>query len=81
MSEAPGSLIRKFRERADDMSLDGLADRLAKQGLDRPSKAKLSRIETGQPIPVDMLPALAAVTGIPPKKLRPDLAALFRGPK
>lgn len=60
------------------MSLDGLADRISKLGCDRPSIAKLSRIETGlQPVAMDILDGLAKVTGIPARELRPDIAAKF----
>ena len=68
--------IRAFRER-DKISLKGLADLIAAEGYDRPSEAKLSRIETGQKCPVALLPALEKVTGIPAKELRPDLAKVF----
>jgi transcriptional regulator with XRE-family HTH domain len=76
---APHDRIRAYRERAG-MSLDELADEIAKVCGDRPSKAKMSRIETGiQPVPVDLLPALKKITGIPGEELRPDLAAALRG--
>jgi transcriptional regulator with XRE-family HTH domain len=75
---SPGTLVRAFRKRAD-ISLDDLAERIKKAGLDRPpSAAKLSRIENGlQPVTLDILPILVKVTGIPARALRPDLAAMF----
>jgi len=43
------------------------------------SKGNLSRIENGkQLVSEDLLPKVAAETGIPASKLRPDLAALMR---
>lgn len=74
----PGARVRAFREGAG-ISLDDLADRLKRAGLDRrPSIAKLSRIENGlQPVTIDDLAVLAKVTNIPPGELRPDLAAMF----
>jgi hypothetical protein len=52
---------------------------LEKQGIKRPSAAKLSRIERDQDIPVEMIPAIEAITGIPAKEQRPDLAKIFDG--
>jgi hypothetical protein len=58
--------------------LDKLADRIAEEGCERPSTAKLSRIETGkQPVATDILDPLEKITGIPAKELRPDLAKHF----
>jgi hypothetical protein len=68
--------IRKWRL-AEKHSLDHVCDLLAKQGLDRPSAAKLSRIEREQVVPPEMIPAFEAITGIPAKEIRPDLARLF----
>ena len=60
------------------MSLDDLADKIRKAGCDRPSIAKLSRIETGvQPVSLDILDGLSRITAIPPRELRPDVAAIF----
>lgn len=74
---SPGALVRAFRDSAN-ISLDVLADRIARSGCIRPSIAKLSRIETGvQPVTIDILEGLAKVTGISAHKLRPDLAAKF----
>lgn len=43
------------------------------------TKPHLSRIETGkQRVSDDLLPKLVARTGIPARKLRPDLAKLFK---
>lgn len=71
-----GEAIRAFRQR-EQISLDRLCDRIAERGLERPSAAKLSRIETGQPVPAELVPALEQITDIPAKDLRPDLAKLF----
>jgi hypothetical protein len=73
----PGERIRTAR---GERSLDAFADLIQREGAPRPSIAKLSRIETGvQPVPVDVLPAISKITGIPPRELRPDLAEMFRG--
>ncbi len=50
---------------------------LERQGLERPSAAKLSRIERDQDIPIEMISAFEAITGIPAKEQRPDLAKIF----
>jgi len=68
--------LKAFRDR-EKISLKRLADRVAESGVKRPSEAKLSRIENGQPCPVDLLPALEKVTGVPAKEIRPDLAKVF----
>jgi transcriptional regulator with XRE-family HTH domain len=74
---SPGARVRAFRKNAG-ISLDDLADRIKRAGCDRPSIAKLSRIETGvQPVTIDILDGLAKATGIPARELRPDLAAKF----
>lgn len=70
--------VRAFRDR-EGISLEKLADLLVKQGIERPSAAKLSRIETGQLCPVELLKPLEAITGVPAKEIRPDLARLFCG--
>lgn len=75
--QPPGALVRGYRERAG-LSLDDLADALKEAGSDRPSVAKLSRIENGlQPIPTDILVNLAKVMHVSVRALRPDLAAIF----
>jgi transcriptional regulator with XRE-family HTH domain len=69
----PGPKIRAFRL-GKEWSLDDMADRIKEQGCDRPSAAKLSRIETRvQPVTLDILPALSKITEIPRGELRPDL--------
>lgn len=71
--------VRAYRE-ANGISLEKLADLLVLHGVpedDKPSMAKLSRIETGQPCPVDLLEPLERITGVPAKEIRPDLARLF----
>lgn len=60
-----------------ELSLDQVCDLLKEYGLERPSAAKLSRIERDQSVPPEMIPALVAITGIPAKDIRPDLAKLF----
>lgn len=73
-----GSRIRQARKDAGFRSLDQLADGIRDSGCDRPSVAKLSRIETGdQPVTLDILPILSELTGIAPWDLRPDVAAKF----
>lgn len=60
------------------MSLDQFADRVGEVYGARPSKAKLSRIETGkQPVPIEMVPSFSKITGITAADLRPDVAALM----
>lgn len=81
-ARAPGALIRAYRSAAGELSLDDLADRLHQTGCDRPSIAKLSRIENGlQPVPIDLLEPLRRVAQIPARFLRPDLAKLFVSPR
>jgi transcriptional regulator with XRE-family HTH domain len=71
----PGPRIRDFRL-AKGWSLDDFADQIREQGYDRPSAAKLSRIETKvQPVSLDILPAISKITEIPRGELRPDLAS------
>lgn len=74
-----GGRIRAWREgQVPRVSLDRLADLLAEKGCQRPSAAKLSRIETGDhPAVPDILTALEDVTRIPAAEIRPDLAAMF----
>jgi len=76
MSEEPKSAIRTWRE-LRKLSLEDVCDLLKQQGLERPSAAKLSRIERNQDIPPEMIPAFEAITGIPAKEQRPDLAKIF----
>lgn len=71
MSENP---LRKWRN-ANNLNLDQACAFFAERGC-KTSTAKLSRIERNQPIPLDMLPKVAAITGIPARELRPDLAEL-----
>jgi hypothetical protein len=70
----PGLLVRAWRLRQDPIvTLRDLAAR-----FDKMSAGNLSRIETGhQPITDDLLPEFVALTGIPARELRPDLAHLF----
>ncbi|MBN8960542.1 MAG: helix-turn-helix transcriptional regulator [Rhizobiales bacterium] len=75
MSDSPNP-IRIWRL-AKDLSLEEACALFVERGYQPPSTAKLSRIERGQPVPVEMLAALSALTGIPARELRPDLAALF----
>lgn len=77
-AQSAGALLRARRERAG-YSLDDLADRIELTGVDRPSTAKLSRIETGiQPVPTNLLEPLVMVARIPARMLRPDLYKLMR---
>ncbi len=75
---AIGARIRAAREQRGLKTLDQFADRIFETGCDRPSLAKLSRLETGdQPVPLDILPAVSSIVGIPAQEIRPDLAAQF----
>jgi hypothetical protein len=74
MSEAANNPIRQWRGKR---SLEEACDLFPAKGFPRPSIAKLSRIERDQKVPAEDVPAVAAVTGIPAKELRPDLAELF----
>lgn len=78
MTEQHRSLLRRWR---NDLgySLDHVCSLIEQRGLERPSEAKLSRIERDQNIPVEMLPTFEAITGISAKELRPDLAKIFDG--
>lgn len=77
MSKKPDSLIRAWRRKAE-LSLEALCDQLVEHGVTpRPSAAKLSRIERDQEIPLDMLSAFEAITAIPAKDLRPEIAKIF----
>lgn len=77
MSAEPKSLIRSWRNEAK-FSLEHVCDLLERHGVrPRPSAAKLSRIERDQEIPLDMLPAFEAITAIPAKDLRPEIAKIF----
>lgn len=71
-----GRAVREFRQRSGK-SLEWLAEQIERHCGDRPSTAKLSRIETGQDIPIGLLPTLERITSIPAARLRPDLARLF----
>jgi transcriptional regulator with XRE-family HTH domain len=75
MSKRP-TVLRQWRN-ANNISLEALSALIAERGFGRPSTAKLSRIERDQTIPAGMIAALQAITGIPARKLRPDLAELF----
>jgi transcriptional regulator with XRE-family HTH domain len=78
MSAEPKSKLREWRE-GRGYSLDHVCDLIKDRGLGRPSAAKLSRIERKQNIPSEMVPIIAAITDIPAKELRPDLAKIFDG--
>ncbi len=75
---AIGARIRAARMGAGITSLETFADLIRDSGYERPSGAKISRVETGvQPVPLDILDAVSTITKIPAKELRPDLAARF----
>jgi transcriptional regulator with XRE-family HTH domain len=78
MSEEISSPLRKWRN-DQGYSLDQVCDMIKQHGLERPSAAKLSRIERDQVIPVEMIPVIEAITGISAKEQRPDLAKIFDG--
>ena len=76
---AIGRRIRETRVKAGITSLEHFADLIRDSGCDRPSGAKISRVETGvQPVPLDILGAVSTLTEIPENELRPDLAQLAR---
>jgi len=73
-----GARVRKARTDAGITSLEKFAEQIASTSDQRPSVAKLSRIEAGvQPVPLDVLEPVARITGIPVRELRPDLAVLM----
>lgn len=80
MANTETNLVRKWRK-DQGLTLDQACDLFPKRGFDRPSIAKLSRIERDQNVPIDDVSAVAAVTGIPAKELRPDLADLLGVPR
>lgn len=74
-----GQRIRDARAKAGISNLEQFADRIRENGCERPSGAKISRVETGvQPVPLDILGAVSTLTGIPETELRPDLATLAK---
>src|SRR5438876_9164395 len=74
--DGPQNRLRTWR-RKQGFSLAKVCDLLAKQGVARPSAAKLSRIERDQVVPLGMLAAFEAITAIPARMLRPEVARLF----
>lgn len=76
MSETAINPLRKWRAE-QGLSLEAVCDLFAERGFRKPSTAKLSRIERDQSVPAEMIPAIEAITGIPAKEQRPDLAELF----
>lgn len=75
MSETAVNALRKWR--ADrEMNLDEACALFAEHGYPI-SSAKLSRMERDQGIPVDEIPKVQAVTGIPAKELAPAIAKIF----
>ena len=76
MSEPATNPLRKWRN-DQGLSLEQACELFEKRGFDKPSTAKLSRIERDQDVPAEMIPAVEAITGIPAKEIRPDLAELF----
>ncbi len=76
MSETIENPLRKWRNE-QKLSLEEACQLFADRGFQKPSTAKLSRIERDQDIPIEMIPAIEAITGIPAKDQRPDLAKIF----
>lgn len=76
MSETVENPLRKWRNK-EKLSLEQACQLFADRGFEKPSTAKLSRIERDQFVPVEMIPAVEAITGVPAKEQRPDLAELF----
>lgn len=76
MSETIENPLRKWRT-DQGLSLEAACALFAERGFDKPSTAKLSRIERDQYVPVEMIAAVEAITGITAKEQRPDLAKFF----
>lgn len=76
MSETAENPLRKWRN-DQKLSLEEACQLFADRGFAKPSTAKLSRIERDQFVPVEMIPAVEAITGVPAKEQRPDLAKIF----
>lgn len=76
MSETAVNKLRKWRL-DQGLNLEEMCELFVKRGFPKPSTAKLSRIERDQDIPAELIPAIEAITGIPAKEQRPDLAELF----
>lgn len=70
------SPLRKWRL-SQGYSLEDLSELFGRHGFEKPSTAKLSRIERDQDIPLEMIGAVETVTGIPAKEQRPDIAKIF----
>lgn len=79
MSESIHTRLRKWRENIG-LNLEEACALYQERGFAKPSTAKLSRIERDQFVPVKMVPAVQAITGIPAKEIRPDLAELLGDP-
>ena len=75
MSEIAVNSLRKWRNDRG-LNLDEACALLAKRGYSI-SSAKLSRMERDQEIPLDEIPTVQKVTGIPAKELAPEIAKIF----
>lgn len=75
MSESAVNRLRKWRNDRE-FSLDQACALFAERGYPV-STAKLSRMERDQSIPVEEIPIVQAVTGIPAKELAPEIAKIF----
>jgi transcriptional regulator with XRE-family HTH domain len=78
MSEAAENPLRKWRN-DKGLSLEAMCELFAERGFEKPSTAKLSRIERDQNVPLKMIAAVEAIMGIPAKEQRPDLAKILDG--
>lgn len=76
MNDSQDSPLRKWRTDAK-LNLEEACEKFAEAGFEKPSTAKLSRIERDQDVPIDMIPALKAVTGLTAQQLCPEVAKLF----
>jgi transcriptional regulator with XRE-family HTH domain len=77
MNEKLDGPLRKWRNDAR-LNLEQVCDRFAELGFERPSTAKLSRIETGeQNAPLAMIPQFEVITGLAAKDLFPEIAKIF----
>lgn len=75
MSETAVNPLRKWRNERK-LNLDQACELFAERGYPI-SSAKLSRMERDQNIPIEEIPTIQEVTGIPAKELAPEVAKIF----
>jgi hypothetical protein len=76
MNANVGNPLRKWRLEKG-LSLEDACGLFKERGFHNVSTAKLSRIERDQKVPIDFIPAVEAITGIPAKEQRPDLVKIL----